>query len=49
MTAILTLLVDLAKAQLQTGHDINGQPVTQEDFAIVNRARTTLKQRQSPP
>jgi hypothetical protein len=43
ITAILTLLVEIGKAQLQTGHDVNGRPVTQEDFAIVNRARATLR------
>jgi hypothetical protein len=49
ITAILTLLVDAGKAQLQKGHDVNGRPVTKEDFAIVNRARATLKERQSRP
>lgn len=47
--AILTLLVDLGKAQLQKGHDINGAPVTQENFASVNRARAVLKELQTPP
>lgn len=49
LAAILTLLVDVAKQQLQTGQDINGRPVTQEDFAIVNRARARLKDMQPPP
>lgn len=49
ITAILTLLVEVGKAQLMKGHDVNGRPVTREDFAIVNRARATLKERQSQP
>jgi hypothetical protein len=37
--SILSTLIDAAKIRLQFGTDINGRPVTQRDFSIVNEAR----------
>lgn len=45
LEAILTPLIDLAKDRLQKGTDIDGRPVTCEDFAIVNRARAERDRR----
>jgi hypothetical protein len=45
LEAILTPLIDVAKERLQQGTDINGRPVTPEDFAIVNRARAERDRR----
>jgi predicted ATPase len=49
LTDILTSLTKRAAAQLQTGHDTTGRPVTQRDFAIVNNARAAIKRRRQPP
>lgn len=46
LVSILSTLIDAAKIRLQLGTDINGRPVTQRDFAIVNEAR---KQRDRHP
>jgi len=39
LMSILSTLIDAAKIRLQFGTDINGRPVTQRDFSIVNEAR----------
>jgi len=40
--AVTERLYGLARSQLATGFDVNGQAVCQEDFAIVNRARKAI-------
>lgn len=44
LVSILSTLIDAAKVRLQIGTDINGRPVTQRDFAIVNGARKVRDQ-----
>jgi hypothetical protein len=39
LVAILTVLIDVAKAQLSTGHHDDGTPVRQHDFKVLNDSR----------
>lgn len=40
LVAILTVLIDVAKAQVSTGHHDDGTPVSQHDFKVLNDSRT---------
>lgn len=39
LVAILTVLIDVAKAQVSTGQHDDGTPVTQHDFQVLNDSR----------
>jgi len=43
LLSVLKALYELGKKQSQTGFDVNGRPLTQKDFAILNRARAQME------